>query len=123
MKNLNNKLEQSIFETLFGCLLGDAHIGIHGGKVFMTFEQSLKHKDYVMYLHTLLSGVDGIEVSEIKYYKRTDARHNSINESIYFKIYGSDILALLADIFLSESKKKILPLGVAKYLSPVALAY
>lgn len=123
MKNLNNKLEQGIFETLLGCLLGDAHIGIHGGKVYMTFEQSLKHKEYIMSIHDLLKGIVGLEVSDIKYYKRKDSRHNSVNESIYFKVYGSELLAPLAAIFLSDSEKKVLPPSVEEHLSPIALAY
>ena len=57
------KLEQNILEMLFGCLLGDALIGIRGGKVYITFEQTLKHKDYVMHIYDLLSGVDGLELS------------------------------------------------------------
>jgi hypothetical protein len=55
------------------------------------------------------------------YYKRTDSRHNSVNESIYLKIQGSELLSPLADIFLS-GKTKIMPLDFAKYLSPIALA-
>jgi hypothetical protein len=116
------KLEQNIFEMLFGCLLGDAHIGIHGDKVYVTFEQTLKRKDYVMYIYDLLSGVDGIELSEIKYYKRTDSRYNSINESIYFKIHGSELLSPLADIFLLDNKK-VAPIDIEKYLSPIAFAH
>lgn len=93
MKNL----EQNTIEMLFGCLLGDAHIGVQGkDKVYMTFEQSIKHKDYIMHIYAVLSGIDGLELSEIKYYKRTDSRYNSTNESIYFKIYGSELLYPLA---------------------------
>lgn len=110
-------------EILFGCLLGDAHIGVHGGKVYITFEQTLKHKDYVMHIYDLLSDVEGIELSDIKYYKRTDSRYNSINESISFKIHGSELLCPLADIFLSKDHKKIMPLDIERYLSPIALAY
>jgi hypothetical protein len=55
------------------------------------------------------------------YYKRTDYRHNSVNESIYLKIQGSELLSPFADIFLS-GKTKIMPLDFAKYLSPIALA-
>jgi hypothetical protein len=34
-------LEQNVFEMLFGCLLGDAHVGVQGkDKVYITFEQS-----------------------------------------------------------------------------------
>jgi hypothetical protein len=111
------KLERNIFEMLFGCLLGDAHIGVQGnGKVYITFEQAIKHKDYVMYIYDVLKGIDGIELSEIKYYKRTDSRYNSINESIYFKMYGTELLCPLAAIFLSNNKK-IMPLDTAKHLS------
>jgi hypothetical protein len=119
MKNL----EKNTFEMLFGCLLGDAHVGIQGkDRVFMTFEQSIKHKDYVMHIYEVLSGIDGIELSEVKYYKRTDSRYNSTNESIYFKAHGSELLSPLRDLFL-DGKKKIMPQCIDKYLSPVSLAY
>src|SRR3978361_807397 len=110
-------LEQNVFEMLFGCLLGDAHVGVQGkDKVYITFEQSINHRDYVMHIYDVLKGIDGIEISEIKYYKRTDSRYNSTNESIYFKIHGSELLSPLASIFLSN-KKKVMPLDIARYLS------
>lgn len=40
---------------LIGCLLGDAHIGVSGGdKAFITFEQTTKHKDYIMFIYQTL---------------------------------------------------------------------
>lgn len=118
------KLEQNIFEMLLGCLLGDAHIEKSGkDKAYITFEQTIKHKDYVMHLNDVLSGVDGIELYDIKYYKRIDSRHNSVNESIYLKTQASELLTPLGSMFLSDNGKKILPAEIEKYLSPIALAY
>lgn len=118
------KLENNVVEMLVGCLLGDAHIQKYGkDKAYITFEQSIKHKDYVMHIKDVLSGLDGIELNDIKYYKRTDLRHNSTNESIYLKTHSSELLYPLAAMFLLDSNKKILPSDIEKYLSPIALAY
>jgi len=115
-------LQGNIMGMLVGCLLGDAHIERHGvDKAFITFEQTVKHSEYVMHIKEVLNGVDGIELHDIKYYKRTDSRHNSVNESIYLKA-SSKLFYFLAAMFLSDSKKKILPSDIAKYLSPIALA-
>lgn len=126
----NNKMmtnlmtQDKIFEMLVGCILGDAHIKKRGEhQAYITFEQTIKHKDYVMHIQDVLKGVDGIELYDIKHYKRSDARHDSVNESIYLKTHSSELFLPLASMFLSEDNKKIMPLEIEKFLSPVALGY
>jgi hypothetical protein len=116
-------LEKNVIEMLVGCLLGDAHIARSGGKAYITFEQTLKHRAYVMHIKDVLKGAGGIDLYDIKYYKRTDSRYNSVNESIYLKTHSSELLSFLAEMFLSDGNKKILPFDIEKYLSPIALAY
>ena len=119
MKKLNNK----IVALLIGCILGDAHIGrSKDNKTFITFEQSIKHKDYIMDLYQTLKDVN-IDLQDIKYYSRNDSRYNSTNSSIYFKTFSSDIFNFFVDIFLSKNNKKVLPLDIEKYLDPITLAY
>lgn len=82
---------KQIFNLLVGCLLGDAHI-----RSYITFEQTIKHKDYILSIYKILSNSD-LELKEIKYYIRDDKRHNSINNSIYFRTEATDLLNPLAD--------------------------
>jgi len=91
---------------LIGCILGDAHIGKSGDdKGFITFEQTIKHKDYVLDIYDKLSK-SGIGLYDIKYYSRKDSRYNSLNSSIYFKTHNSELLYPFVDMFLSDSPAK-----------------
>jgi len=108
---------------LIGCLLGDAHIGkFSNDKAFITFEQTVKHKDYIMHIYQKLKD-NGINLYDIKYYNRKDYRYNNINNSIYFKTYNLELLKPLANMFLSENNNKIVPLDIESHLNPITLAY
>ena len=90
-----NILNTNIINISIGCLLGDAHIGECGDdKAFITFEQTIKHKDYILFLYQKLKN-NGINLYDIKYYTRKDFRYNSINNSIYFKTYNLELLKVL----------------------------
>lgn len=115
-------MNSNINNILIGCLLGDAHIGKCGDdKDFITFEQTIKHKDYMIFLYKNLKD-NGINLYDIKYYTRKDYRYNSINNSIYFKTYNLKLLKPLANMFL-ENNNKIVPLDIECHLNPISLAY
>jgi hypothetical protein len=117
------KLNNNIKDMLIGCILGDAHIGKVGNdKGFITFEQTIKHKDYVIDIYNKLDK-SGVSLYELKYYSRKDSRYNSLNCSIYFKTSNSELLYPLVNMFLSSTNIKILPLDIEKYLNPITLAY
>jgi hypothetical protein len=62
--NINNEIK----DMLMGYLLGDAHIGkIGNDKAFITFEQTIKHKDYIIYIYNKLNK-NNIGLYDIKYY-------------------------------------------------------
>ena len=120
MNNFLN-INSNIRDMLIGCFLGDARVGRSEGKAFITFEQTIKH-EYIKSIDQTLKNA-GIGLHDIKYYSRKDSRYNSINGSIYFNTHNSDLLSPLAEMFLSHNNKKILPLEIERYLSPLALAY
>ena len=115
---------EKFFKLLVGCLLGDAHIRRNkdGSESYITFEQTINHKEYVLSLYQILSQ-SGLKLKEIKYYARDDKRHASVNNSIYFRTEATDLLNPLANLFLSVNEKKIIKSDIEKYLDPVALAY
>lgn len=118
MKGLNNTTK----DILFGCLLGDAHLEKSGtNKAYVTFEQTSKHKDYIMHIYELLKS-EGLELFDIKTYQRLDSRYNKINESIYFRTRSSELLFPFLEQFLVDGKK-ILPLNIEEHLNPATLAY
>ena len=120
---MNNNLNNETKDMLVGCILGDAHIGkVGNNKAFITFEQTIKHKEYVFDIYNKLSK-SNIKLNDIKYYSRKDSRYNSLNSSIYFKTHNSELLYPFVNMFLSETNVKILPLDIEMYLNPITLAY
>jgi hypothetical protein len=118
-------MNKSIKDMLVGVILGDAHIKRIGlNKAFISFEQSNKKHEYINYLHNLTKegGIDLIN-EELKEYTRNDNRHNTINKSLYFKTQNLDILRPIADLFLDENDKKIIPNNIKDFLTPRSLAF
>jgi hypothetical protein len=110
-------------DMLVGTILGDSHVARVGtNKAFITFEQTIKKSDYLNYLHeTVLK--EGLNVGSITKYIRNDSRYNKINESLYFKSENSEALRTLADNFLNEANKKIIPANIEDLLTPRGLAF
>ena len=109
------KLKNDIKDMLVGCILGDAHIGkVENNKGFITFEQTIKHKDYVIDIYNKLEK-SGLSLHELKYYSRKDTRYNSLNNSIYFKTSNSKLFYPLVNMFLSSTNVKVLPLDIEIY--------
>lgn len=106
---------------MVGLILGDEHIGISGEKSFITLEQTLKHKNYVIHVHELLTNA-GVELYPVKCYSRLDKRYNSTRSSVYFKYHNLKALNFLADLFISDGKK-IIPFDIEKWITPVSLAH
>jgi hypothetical protein len=110
-------------DMLVGTILGDSHIAKVGtNKAFITFEQSIKKSDYLNYLHETVKK-EGLIVGSIKKYSRSDLRYNKINESLYFKSENTEALRTLADSFLTEDNKKIIPANIGDLLTPRGLAF
>lgn len=115
-----NKLLKDI---LVESILGDSHIAkVGANKAFITFEQSIKKSDYLKFLHETVTK-DGLNVGSITKYTREDLRYNKINESLYFKSENTESLRSLADSFLNESNKKIIPADIGDLLTPRGLAF
>jgi len=116
-----NKL---IKEMLTGVLLGFAHIGRVGlDKAFISFEQSKKKSEYLLYLHKLISE-EGFNVEEPKEYTRADSRYpKRLTESLYFITLSLNEFKPLADLFLDPEGKKIIPSNIADLLTPRSLAF
>ena len=117
-------MKKIIKEMLTGVLLGDAHIRKVGvDKAFISFEQSKQKSDYLLYLHKLISE-GGFEVEEPKEYSREESRYpNRITESLYFRTKSLSELKPLADLFLDNEGKKVIPANIADLLTPRSLAF
>jgi hypothetical protein len=118
MNNYNN-----LNEMIIGCLLGDAHIGITGSnKAFITFEQSTKNKEYLLFLYNFLNELNLTLKAPIEY-QRIDSRYNKVNTSIYFRTQSLEIFKVFADLFLNKEGKKIINKNIIDYLTIRSLAF
>lgn len=108
---------------LVGVILGDAHIGRTGSdRAFITFEQSIKKEQYLIFLHKLAKE-QSIVSEEPRIYTRTDQRYNITNKSLYFRTKSLKELKPLADIFLDSEGKKTIPSNIAELITPRSLAF
>jgi hypothetical protein len=118
-------MNKRLKDMLIGVILGDAHIGRTGlDKAFISFEQSKSKMNYLIYLQTLTKegGLPLLDDS-IKEYSREDSRYNNKTNSLYFRTQSLEVLRPLADQFLDESGKKIIPTNIVELLTPRSLAF
>ena len=116
---------KALKDMLIGVILGDAHIKRTGSdKAFVSFEQSSKKADYLNYLQSLVKeGGLPLMSDNLKEYSRKDLRFQNINKSLYFRTQSLKELKFLADLFLNEKGKKIIPCNIADHLSLRSLAF
>jgi len=118
-------MNKALKDMLIGVILGDAHIGKIGlDKAFISFEQSKSKINYINYLHSLTKegGLPLLDES-IKEYSREDFRYNSKTNSLYFRTQSLEVLRPLADQFLDNEGKKIIPTNIGELLTPRSLAF
>jgi hypothetical protein len=116
-------VSKNIRDMLIGIILGDAHIKKVGlDKAFITFEQSSKKRPYFEYVYNTAKEA-GIVQKPISTYNRTDPRYDSKTESLYFKTENLSELRPLADSFLNEEGKKIIPSNIGDLLTHRGLAF
>lgn len=118
-------MNKPIIEMLVGNLLGDASIKkTVSGKAYITFEQSIKKSDYLNHLYELVksSGIP-LKKESPTVYSRDDDRFGTVNKSLYFRTEAVEELKPLADLFLDESGKKIIPRNISEYLTERGLAH
>jgi hypothetical protein len=118
-------MNKTLKDMLVGVILGDAHIKRTGlDKAFISFEQSNKKIDYINYLHNLTKE-GGIPLTDenIKEYLREDLRHKTTNKSVYFRTQSLEELKPIADLFLNDQGKKVIPTNIADHLTPRSLAF
>jgi hypothetical protein len=108
---------------LIGTLLGDAHIGRNKTTSYITFEQALAKKGYLMHLYGLIKA-QGFDMNPPVQYNREDSRYPGvITSSLHFRTLSLPVFNVLSDLFLDELDNKIIPVNIADYLDIVALSY
>jgi hypothetical protein len=117
------KINTNLKDMLIGNLLGDSHIKKVGlDKAYITFEQSLKKKEYLEFLYKFVYN-ENLALNEPKIYTRKDDRYGKINSSLYFRTKATEEFKFLSDIFLNEIGTKIIPSDIDTHLNYRSLAF
>jgi ubiquinol-cytochrome c reductase cytochrome b subunit len=112
---------EDIISVLVGSLLGDGHgERLSDGGVRFTFKQSDIHKNYFFWLYYFFNSRgycnNNIPVIMIQHSK------SKIYNYYYFRTYSFTSLLWLYNLFYNHNKNKIIPVTIANYLTPLALA-
>jgi LAGLIDADG DNA endonuclease family len=82
-----------------------------------------KKVEYIQHLQKLAKEELPLMEESLREYTRNDIRYNSTNTSLYIRTESLEQLKPLADLFLDESGKKIIPTNIADSLTPRSLAF
>lgn len=117
--SLNTKL----FNLLIGTLLGDAYINKNkNGTAFIRFEQSLDKEVYLKHLYEVCQTfIVAKKIPSIT--ERFDNRYKKLNRSLNFTTKSLYEFNFLAELFLDQNGKKVIPINIKDYLTLEALAY
>ena len=74
-----NNLPIELKQIIIGILLGDAHLYKTNDAAYITFEQSILKKEYLLHLYSLF---ESYAKHPPKIYNRLDKRYNKVNSSI-----------------------------------------
>ena len=111
-------------ELLVGILLGDASIRRVGTtKAVISFAQSGKKEAYFDHVYNTLQG-ENLLLNPRNLRSFVDPRYpTKTNTALSFSSKSSEELKPLADLFLNEEGKKIVPYNISELLTPRSLAY
>lgn len=104
-------------EVLVGVILGDAHLECRSASVRIKFEQSLKHREYLMHLYDVFRDLVGMKPK-----RKMSRRLGKYSEKWCFQSRIVPELSYYYDLFYRD-KKKVLDLRMLDTLTPIGLAY
>ena len=113
---------EDIISVLVGSLLGDGHgERLSNGGVRFTFKQSDIHKDYLFWLYYFFNS-RGYCNNNIPVIMKQHSGTKIFNYYYYFRTYSFTSLLWLYNLFYNHNKHKLIPVTIANYLTPLALA-
>lgn len=113
-----------VISVIFGSLLGDAFAEKHGNGTRICFQQEHLHSSYLIWLYNFFEE-RGYCTNNIPKISSRLGNKGKLRYILRFKTYTYSSFNWIQDIFyspLGENGKKIIPLNIADYLSPLALA-
>lgn len=121
--NYNGPLNENILSIIYGSLLGDGHLEKRkGGKgTRMCFYQEGSHKEYLLYLHSLISSLGYCNTNTPKISKRLGNK-GKIREIIRFSTWTYRSLNKIKNEWYTIEGKKRVPESIEKVFTPLLLA-
>lgn len=121
-KNLltETPLNIDIVSIIYGSLLGDGHAEKRYSRTRFCFYQEGSHKEYILYLHNMVSSLGYCSINQPKIQTRLGNK-GKIRKIIRFSTWSySKFNGIYNDWYIN--KKRILPSNINDYLTPLALA-
>ena len=109
-----------ILSIIFGSLLGDAHAEKHGNGTRIAFYQENTHKDYLLWLHNLISSKSYCN-ENIPVLQTRLGNYGKLRNIIRFKTFTYSSFNWIQECWYINNKK-VLPQCINDFLSPLALA-
>lgn len=111
-----------VLSVVFGSLLGDSYAEKHGNGTRICFQQEQFHSGYLIWLYNFFKE-RGYCTDNMPKITNRIGNKGKLRYILRFKTYTYSSFNWIQDIFYSKSNgKKILPLNISDYLSPLALA-
>ena len=111
---------KDILSIIFGTLLGDGHAEKRANGTRIAFYQEGSHKDYLLWLHNLISQLGYCNSTEPQITTRLGV-NGKIRHVIRFKTWTYSSFNWIYDLFYIN-QIKIVPLVLGQFLTPLALA-
>lgn len=110
----------NIISILFGSILGDCHRETRRGATRFTFSQSFSHKDYLLWMHKIISNL-GYCNENIPLIKTSLDKGGKIRMNLKFNTFTYSSLNWIREAFYINGVK-VVPTITEQYLTPLALA-
>jgi ubiquinol-cytochrome c reductase cytochrome b subunit len=123
-----HNIEKEILDIMIGCLLGDVHAEKRGN-TRLTFKQKLDDKDWVLWLHSVLSKKNYCSNVVLKPFvsgKKQTPEGEVVYYAIKFNTYTDERLNVLYNMFyvvVNSKKTKKLDSSLLHFLTPAAIAH
>ena len=114
---------EDVYSVIIGSLLGDGYANKRSGEgVRICYRQSIKHKEYLFWLYTFFFNRGYTSNLQPRQYTRTiKSKEGKVYYGYEFNTFTFRSFSLIHKMFYKNGKK-VIPLNIYEYLTPLALA-
>ena len=114
---------EDVYSVIIGSLLGDGYANKRSGEgVRICYRHSIKHKEYLFWLYTFFFNRGYTSNLQPRQYTRTiKSKEGKVYYGYEFNTFTFRSFSLIHKMFYKNGKK-VIPLNIYEYLTPLALA-